>query len=183
MSLEAIFFDRDGVINIDYGYVHTVEKLKFVDGIFDFCQSLPTSTLKFIVTNQAGIARGYFNTSELEFFMGCIFSEFKKRNIYFTDWRFCPHHPDFTGSCDCRKPKPGMINSLIKFYNLNRSNCAIIGDRLTDLQAGQAAQLKLCLLLGNVDDLGPEKLLSSCAFSQVDTLPLAFKELQKNFII
>jgi D-glycero-D-manno-heptose 1,7-bisphosphate phosphatase len=152
LALDAIFFDRDGVINKDYGYVSTEDRLDFIDGVFDFCASLPPNVKKFIVTNQAGIARGYYDSDQLKKLMKHIFDEFDKKNIVFSDWSYCPHHPQFTGFCECRKPSPKMIQKFLESYRIDPKNCALIGDNQTDIEAGIAAGLKVNILLNGSEE-------------------------------
>ena len=146
--LDSIFFDRDGVINVDFGYVHQTKDLVLVDGALDFLEKLPSGIKKFIVTNQAGIARGYYNTVQFEKFMAHLYNILSLHNITFTDTRYCPHHPEFDASCSCRKPKPGMILDLVQTYDVDVSNSMMVGDRLTDCAAGYAAGIKYCVLIG-----------------------------------
>ena len=181
MDLEAIFFDRDGVINVDYGYVSSVERLEFVDGIFDLVTWLPDSVGKFIVTNQAGIARGLYDADNLKTLMSAIFAEFNGRGVDITDWRYCPHHPAITGPCDCRKPSPGMINDLVALHHLNPANCILIGDKMSDVRAGRAAGLGLCILLDNRTNNPTNQFLKlSDSVVQVNTIAMAARVIQEH---
>lgn len=181
MKLDAVFFDRDGVINVDYGYVHSLDELHFVPGIFALCQSLPETTHKFIVTNQAGIARGYYSEIQFQSFMKTFEVEMMKRNIQFSDWRHCPHHPDYNGICECRKPHPGMIHELLSLYELAGENCALIGDNLSDIWAGQAAGLGLNILLTDSVATNHFTTKRSHDFARVTSLQDALIEIKKRF--
>jgi D-glycero-D-manno-heptose 1,7-bisphosphate phosphatase len=137
---KALFLDRDGVINIDKGYVHKIEDFEFIEGIFDLCKSYQDKGyLIIVITNQAGIARGYYTEEDFLKLSEWMKKEFAKKNVIITDIFYCPHHPDFTGECECRKPKPGMILEAAKKYNIDLSKSILIGDKITDIEAGKRA--------------------------------------------
>ena len=141
--MRAAFLDRDGVINVDYGYVWKKENFKFKEGIFELLKLLQKKGYKlFIVTNQSGIARGYYTEADFHNLMDYMIKELKKRNIKITDYAFCPHHPNITGECKCRKPNPGMILNLAKKYNIDLKNSIMIGDKQSDIKAGENAGIK-----------------------------------------
>jgi len=150
--LEAVFFDRDGVINVDYGYVYRTEDFEIVTGFEQFYKLLPNSAKKLIVTNQSGIARGYFGEGDLNTFMNYLFSKFALRDIFFSDWAYCPHHPEFNGSCICRKPEPGLINKLLQKYSLNPMNCLMVGDKYTDCTAAMRAGIMKIIFVPKTPD-------------------------------
>ena len=146
--MKAAFLDRDGVINIDYGYVGSIDKFKFKDGIFELLKFLQKRGYKlFIVTNQSGIAREFYSEEDFHNLMDYMIKELKKRDIEIVDYKFCPHHPDITGECECRKPKAGMILNLAKKYNIDLKNSIMIGDNLTDMQAAKNAGIKRAYLV------------------------------------
>ncbi len=128
MTKKGLFLDRDGVINEDYGYVYRIKDFKFKDGIFELLKLFKNYEI-FIVTNQSGIARGFYDEEDFYKLMGWVKNEFKKRGIDILDVAFCPHHPDFTGVCSCRKPEPKMILDLAKKHQINLSNSIMIGDK------------------------------------------------------
>ena len=135
MKNKALFLDRDGVINIDYGYVHTPEKFQFVDGIFEFIHYFQSRNyLIFVITNQSGIERGYY--SQEDFFRVTRFmeSEFQKRGIAITKIYYCP-----CLQCDCRKPNPKMILEAKKEFGIELSQSILVGDKITDIEAGKSA--------------------------------------------
>ena len=141
--MKAAFLDRDGVINIDYGYVGGVDRFEFKDGIFELLKFLrDKGCTLFIVTNQSGIARGYYSEEDFHNLMHYMIEDIKKRGIEIKDYNFCPHHPDITGECECRKPKPGMILDSAKKYNIDLKNSIIIGDSDKDIEAGKNAGIK-----------------------------------------
>ncbi|MEO1927098.1 MAG: D-glycero-beta-D-manno-heptose 1,7-bisphosphate 7-phosphatase [Nautiliaceae bacterium] len=141
--MKAAFLDRDGVINIDIGYVGRVEDFKFKEGIFELLKLLQDLGFTlFVVTNQSGIARGYYSEDDFYKLTEWMKEEFKKEGIEIKDVRFCPHHPDITGECECRKPKPGMILDLAKKYNIDLKNSIMIGDSKRDIEAAKRAGIE-----------------------------------------
>ncbi|WP_457561090.1 D-glycero-alpha-D-manno-heptose-1,7-bisphosphate 7-phosphatase [Caminibacter sp.] len=141
--MRAVFLDRDGVINDDFGYVGRVEDFKFKEGIFELLRLLQQfGFVIFIVTNQSGIARGYYSEKDFKILSAWMINELKKEGIEIKDIRHCPHHPDITGECECRKPKPGMILDLAKKYNVDLENSVMIGDSDIDIEAAKNAGIK-----------------------------------------
>ncbi len=140
---KALFLDRDGVINIEKDYLYKVSDFEFIDGIFDLCmhyQSL--GYLIVVVTNQSGIARGYYSQNDFDILTAWMVQEFAKKDILITKVYFCPHHPDITGDCNCRKPKSGMLLQADKELNIDMKNSILVGDKERDIEAGLNAGLK-----------------------------------------
>lgn len=134
---KALFLDRDGVINKEKNYVFNIEDFEFIDGIFSFCEYFQRKGyLIFVITNQAGIARGFYSADDFAVLTDWMASQFAQRNIHLSKVYYCPHHPDITGSCDCRKPNPGMILQAAKEFDLNLSESILVGDYENDLNAG-----------------------------------------------
>lgn len=139
---KALFLDRDGVINVDHGYVHRPEDTEWVPGIFELCaKAQQAGYLLVVVTNQAGIARGYYSVEEFLAYTRWVHEQFAVKGIPMIATYYCPHHPNFTPACECRKPMPGMISSAIADLKLERTGCVLVGDKKADLQAGAAAGL------------------------------------------
>ncbi|MDF3820158.1 HAD family hydrolase [Leptospira sp. 96542] len=152
---KALFLDRDGIINEDFDYVFRKEDFKFKSGIFELCRKANEKGFHiFVITNQAGIARGYY--SERDFFKltRWMVEEFKNHNCQITKVYFCPYHPDHGNSkykrvSNFRKPSPGMISKAVKRYHIDLKNSILIGDQRTDVEAGIAAGVGQNLLLLN----------------------------------
>jgi len=146
--MKVAFLDRDGVVNINYGYVGNKEKFEFKKGIFELLKFLQNKGYKlFVVTNQSGIARGFYSEADFHSLMNYMINELKKRDIEIIDYQFCPHHPEITGECECRKPKPGMILNLVKKYNIDLKKSIMIGDSLSDIKASKNAGITRSYLL------------------------------------
>lgn len=145
---KAVFFDRDGTINEDINYLHKKEDLKFIDGMPQFIHMWNAWGYKVIVvTNQAGIARGYYTEEDMRELHRFMNQELSKFGAHIDAFYFCPHHPDFTGSCHCRKPEPGMLEAAIREFNLDSSQCVLFGDKPWDLEAGQKCGISSHLII------------------------------------
>jgi D-glycero-D-manno-heptose 1,7-bisphosphate phosphatase len=137
---KALFIDRDGVINVDKVHVFRKEDFEFNDGIFDLCRSYEDKGYNIIVvTNQAGIAKGLYSEADFQRLTSWMVKQFDIQGIKISKVYHCPHHPDFTGPCECRKPNPGMLLQAVRDFDLDISQCILIGDKESDLQAGRKA--------------------------------------------
>jgi D-glycero-D-manno-heptose 1,7-bisphosphate phosphatase len=137
---KALFIDRDGVINVDKVHVFRREDFEFKEGIFDLCRKYSDrGYLIFVITNQAGIAKGIYTEENFQDLTKWMIEQFAGQGIKISKVYHCPHHPDFTGSCNCRKPEPGMIIQAIEEFDLDIKECLLIGDMESDLEAGRRA--------------------------------------------
>lgn len=154
---KAAFLDRDGVVNIDRGYVYKTTDFEFTNGIFDLCRLLLDRQYKLIIiSNQSGIARGYYTTNQLEELTGWMRDRFEDQGILVSKFYFCPHHPTkgigrYKRECDCRKPKPGMILNARKELRLNLAESLLVGNQLSDIEAGTKAGVGSNYLIGSRD--------------------------------
>ncbi len=134
---KALFLDRDGVINVEKDYLYKIEDFEFIDGIVELCRYYQDNGYKiFVVTNQSGIARGYYSEDDFAKLSKWIIKEFSKYGIDITKIYHCPHHPDISGDCECRKPKPKMLLDAEKEFDLDMKNSIMIGDKERDIEAG-----------------------------------------------
>lgn len=151
---KSLFLDRDGVINVEKDYLHRIQDFEFVDGIFELCQAAADAGYALIIiTNQSGIARGYYTEHQFQQLMSWVMSEFSRHQLTITDYFYCPHHPTkgtghYRIDCNCRKPGPQMLLDAAQKYDLDLSQSIMVGDKLTDLQAGEAAQVGTKALVG-----------------------------------
>ncbi len=142
LKKRALFLDRDGVINEDYGYVHKIKDFRPVEGIYDLCRfAQQQAYLIIIITNQSGIARKYFSLQDLFKFHHHLTNQFLLRGIHLTDIYFCPHHPDFSGNCLCRKPNSLLLEKAISKYEVNPGISFMIGDSERDILAANKVHL------------------------------------------
>jgi D-glycero-D-manno-heptose 1,7-bisphosphate phosphatase len=143
MQKKALFLDRDGVVNVEKEYLYKIEDFEFIDGIFALCKHYQKlGYLLFIVTNQSGIARGYYSEDDFLTLTQWMLKEFQKRDIAIAKVYHCPHHPKISGECSCRKPKPGMLLEAAAAFDIDLKNSIIIGDKERDIQAGLNAGLR-----------------------------------------
>lgn len=134
----AVFFDRDGTLNEDRGYVTARQNFVVFPGVCEGIARLNAlDLLVIVVTNQSAIARGFMTEQEL-FRLHEYFTEtLRGVGAHVDGWYWCPHHPE--DGCDCRKPKPGMIWQAVKDFGLDVSRCFFVGDKVSDLEAAKAA--------------------------------------------
>ena len=155
MSKPALFLDRDGVINLDFGYVHKASDFVFCDGIFDLVRAANQNQLAVIVvTNQSGIGRGYFSDETFHELTEWMREQFVNMNTRIDHVYFSPYHPtDAIGSYRkddaTRKPNPGMFLQAMAEHDIDLSQSLLVGDNISDVQAGIAAGVQLNLLFDN----------------------------------
>jgi len=141
----AAFLDRDGTLNHDDGYTHRIEEFRWVDGAREAIRRLnDAGYLVFVVTNQAGIARGYYDAACVERLHQWMQAELAREGAHIDDFRYCPHHPEGTVpelaiACECRKPNSGMLTSLIRQWKPDIGRSFMLGDSDKDALAGAGA--------------------------------------------
>lgn len=151
----AVFLDRDGVINVNHGYVHDTENFEFTDGIFEVARAAHAGGYKLIViTNQSGIGRGYYTEQQFNQLTEWMCNEFLNAGAPIEKVYFSPFHPTagvgaYKKDDVSRKPRPGMINKAQREINLNLRSSILIGDKVSDIQAGIAAGVGINILLGH----------------------------------
>ena len=148
-KVNAAFFDRDGTININYGHVYEKEKLEFVQGVPEIIKEYnDKGQMVIVVTNQAGIAKGIYTIEQMNRFNKYLNQELMSRyGAHIDAFYYCPHHPDYTGDCDCRKPKPGMFIKAAKEYNIDLTESIMYGDKESDREAATSAGIKQFVLI------------------------------------
>jgi len=156
----AIFFDRDGVLNEEIGYLYEVEKFRWIDGAREtikLCNE--KKILAIVVTNQSGVARGYYTEDDVKKVHEFMQEDLKKIDAHIDAFYYCPHHPEGTVAkykkiCDCRKPKPGMILQACRDFEINPRKSILIGDSKRDLESAMNAGLGNSILFsgGNLLD-------------------------------
>ena len=148
MSSRALFLDRDGVINREINYLFKIDYFVFNKCIFELCKKYQSNNFKIIVvTNQAGIAKGFYSEDDFKKLTNWMILEFFKRDIKIDKVYHCPCHPDFSSECKCRKPDIGMITRAKLDFDLDLSKSVLIGDKLSDIEAGKKAGIGLNILI------------------------------------
>jgi len=145
VSPRALFLDRDGVINVDRGYVCSPEQFELVDGIIDLCRhAFRLGYLLVVATNQAGIGRGYYTEADFLALSDWMCDAFRERGAPIAKVYYCPFHPEFgvgeyRRESDCRKPAPGMILQAARDFDVDLRRSVLVGDKESDILAGIAA--------------------------------------------
>jgi D-glycero-D-manno-heptose 1,7-bisphosphate phosphatase len=141
----AFFLDRDGVINVDKGYVGRIEEFEFLPGIFELCRTAQdVGLIPIVATNQAGIGRGYYTEQDFQTLTLWMRSEFRARGVHIGRVYHCPYHPEaglgeYRRESFDRKPNPGMILRAKDDFSLDLSRSLLVGDKDSDIEAGRAA--------------------------------------------
>ena len=148
---KAIFLDRDGTINVEKDYIYKSEDLVFEEGAIEALKTFKNlGYILIVVSNQSGIARGYFTEEDLKAFNNNMNEKLKEKSVEITEFYCCPHHPDglaeYKKVCDCRKPNNKMLEDAIKKYNIDREKSYMIGDKVSDIGAGLKSKLKTVLV-------------------------------------
>jgi D-glycero-D-manno-heptose 1,7-bisphosphate phosphatase len=144
----AIFFDRDGVLNHDDNYVGSADRFRWIDGAKDAVRMANDhGYYVFVVTNQAGVARGFYGEEDVRSLHRWIAADLRESGAWVDDWRFCPFHLDaaieaYRGSHPWRKPEPGMLLDLMDHWPVDRERSLLIGDQESDLAAAKSAGVR-----------------------------------------
>lgn len=178
----ALFLDRDGVINEDTGYVFQPRNFNFIDGIFSLVKSANSKGIKVIVvTNQAGIGRGYYSEEDFQHLSHWMKRKFIENGAEIDGIYHCPYHPQhglgrYKKDSSWRKPNPGMLIQASIDYSLNLSQSIMVGDKRSDIEAADAAGVKTLFLLSdiehhplaiNIQDLNQVEMFISATISDV----------------
>ncbi|UDG80968.1 D-glycero-beta-D-manno-heptose-1,7-bisphosphate 7-phosphatase [Candidatus Hartigia pinicola] len=149
----AVFLDRDGTINIDHGYVHKINDFQFIKGAHETMIELKKMGYSLIiVTNQSGIGRGIYSEDSFMKLTRWMEYSLAYRGIYLDGIYFCPHHPKSKDKaddqhCNCRKPKSSMFLDAQQLLNIDMASSIMVGDKLSDIQAGRAANIATNILV------------------------------------
>ncbi|HLY57505.1 MAG TPA: HAD family hydrolase [Stellaceae bacterium] len=161
---KGLILDRDGVINLDIGYLHRIEDCVFVDGIFELLHEFQARGFRLVIaTNQSGIGRGLFTEADFERLTDWMRARFRERGVVIDAVYCCPDHPTEGIGChrresNQRKPAPGMILEAIHDLGLDPAASWAIGDRERDIQAASAAGIGTLILIdpGGVEEIRPD---------------------------
>ena len=150
----AVFFDRDGVLNVDHGYTYRQEDFQWMPGAIETIMHFnERNYLVFVITNQSGVARGYYTEADVNILHEYMAIELRKQDAHIDAFYYCPHHPEgkiekYTQTCNCRKPAPGMIHAAIETYSIDQEKSFLIGDKPSDVAAAEMAGIKGYLFAG-----------------------------------
>ena len=164
MSMEnkAVFFDRDGTLNVDIHYLHRPEDFIWIPRAKEAIRHVnDRGYLAILVTNQSGVARDYYPESDVVRVYEWMNAELQRSGAHLDALYYCPHHPQgsvarYTRACACRKPEPGMILRAAQEHGIDLARSLLVGDKISDLEAGRAAgipSLYLVVLPGQDKDL------------------------------
>ena len=171
MKKKALFLDRDGIINVDHGYVSKIDNFEFTEGIFALLQLFSKQGyLLFIVTNQSGIGRGYYSQEAFEILTEWMIQTLHDNGIDIKEVQYCPHPPE--ENCHCRKPETGMIDNILKEYTIDLKHSWMIGDKQSDIDLARNAHIGSSIAIG-------DKVLEHCDYS-FRTIQECTEYLQEN---
>jgi D-glycero-D-manno-heptose 1,7-bisphosphate phosphatase len=176
----AVFLDRDGTINVEKEYMYQASDFEFIPGAPEAIRLLnQAGIMVVVVTNQSGVARGYYTEDDVVNLHRHIARELERLGAFVDAWLYCPHHPSGRGSyalpCNCRKPLPGMLQEAAVRYDIDLENSTMIGDKLADIEAGQAAGCHTILVrtgygADEEQHVGPETVVCDAVLSAVNYL-------------
>jgi D-glycero-D-manno-heptose 1,7-bisphosphate phosphatase len=135
---KALFLDRDGIINEDTAYPYLPSHIHFNEAVFQLCRkAMEKGYLLIVITNQAGVAKGKFTEDDVRALHVWMGNELKKRGVEIERFYYCPHHPEgsvpeYRQVCNCRKPKPGMVEQAIRDFNIDITSSLVAGDKESD---------------------------------------------------
>lgn len=147
MLRPAVFFDRDGVLNVDSEYLFEIDKFLWIDGAIEAVKAVnDAGYLAFVITNQSGVARGLYEEADIHRLHDWMARELETRGARIDAFEYCPFHPDghierYRRVSERRKPQPGMIIDLLNRFSVDTSRSFVIGDRPSDIEAAHAAGL------------------------------------------
>lgn len=147
----AVFIDRDGTLNVEKDYLYRPDECELILGSAAAVRRLnEAGWLVVVVTNQSGVARGYYGEQEVASLHRHMAAELAQGGGQVAGWYYCPHHPSgqepYNRQCDCRKPLPGMLLQAARELEIDLSRSWMVGDKLVDVQAGQAAGCRAVLV-------------------------------------
>jgi len=181
---KCIFLDRDGNINIEKDYLHKVEEFEFIDGAREAIKIFnDLGYLVVVVTNQSGVARGYYDENSVKGLHDYLKKEVEKIGGHIDGFYYCPHHPEkgvgkYKLDCNCRKPQPGMFLEAQKDLNIDFLSSIMVGDKISDVEAGKSLGMR-SILVRTGHGLEEEKKLKN-NYEVYDTLYEFSKQLARD---
>lgn len=177
----AFFLDRDGVINPEVNYLHEPDKAALIPGVAEALTTIHRAGFMVVaVTNQAGVAKGFYPERDIAAVHARLQSLLLASGgaeATVDAWYYCPHHPQFTGPCACRKPGAGMLLRAAEDFALDLKNSFMVGDRMSDLEAGRNAGCAVCCLVRTGYGVNEVEKARAAGFSEAADLPDAVRML------
>lgn len=149
MARPAVFVDRDGTLNVEKTYLYRFEDWEWIPGAVEAIKAFnEAGFLVIVISNQAGVARGMYSEADINLLHVRVDDELRRLGARIDAYYYCPHHPEFTEerTCNCRKPAPGLLFRAADELVIDLSRSWMIGDKLIDVEAGQAANLPTILV-------------------------------------
>ncbi len=182
MKDKVIFLDRDGTINKEVNYLYKIEDFEFIPNTIEAIKIFHELGYKVIViTNQAGVARGYYKERDIEILHEHIDRLLEKEGTYIDAYYYCPHHPEgiikeYSCKCNCRKPEVGMIEQAMKDYSIDLNNSIFIGDKEIDIQTGKKAGIGKCYLVKSGHSIDKKYTKAHAIFNNIFDISIMLKE-------
>lgn len=173
---QALFLDRDGIINEEHNYVHHVNDFIFMSGIFELCRNAKKAGMAIVViTNQAGIGRGYYTEEQFKILTDWMKSRFIEEDIVIDAVYYCPFHPihgigKYKKDSFDRKPNPGMLFRARDDLGIDLSSSFLVGDRATDIATAKAASIGASILVSKDEDKSSNPDYYAQSLSEVNTI-------------
>lgn len=164
---KAVFLDRDGTINVERDYLFRCEDFEFISGVPEAIKKLnDAGFLVVVVTNQSGVARGYYSEADVKLLHGFVEQQLVLHGAHVDGYYYCPHHPDkgnapYRKLCRCRKGEPGMLLDAARDLNIDLTQSFIVGDKLADVEAGLAVESTPILVLTGHGECEKRKISST----------------------
>lgn len=149
MARPAVFLDRDGTLNVEKQYLHRIADWEWIEGAVEAIKRInQMGYLAIVVTNQAGVARGYYTEQDVMTLHRYVDAELAKSGAKIDAYYYCPHHVEYgeVRDCNCRKPKPGMLLAAKRDFDIDLSKSFLIGDKAIDIIAAQAVAVQPVLV-------------------------------------
>ena len=148
MANKAVFFDRDGTLNVDVHYLHRIEDFRWCEGAVEavrYCNE--NGYLVIVITNQSGVARGYFPEEDVKRLHDWMNEELRRQNAHIDAFYYCPHHergtvPEYTKKCECRKPSPYLVEEACRTYRIDKEPSILIGDKESGMMCAENANIR-----------------------------------------
>jgi D-glycero-D-manno-heptose 1,7-bisphosphate phosphatase len=156
----ALFLDRDGVVNVEIGYLHRIEDFKFMPGIVSLCRTAMRLGYRLVVvTNQAGIARGFYSEADYATLTAWMCGELRREGVEFDAVYHCPYHPEhgigeYRREHEDRKPGTGMLRRAVREFGITLADSVMVGDRCSDIAAANSAGLRQAFLVEGTEATG-----------------------------